>query len=167
VTPAVPPAGPTEPTDPEHLASAYNTTQNDVFGDNLLEPGVSEHSAPEDTVTERSSTGHPTSEHPDTEHPDTEHPDTEHPDTEHNEFDCSRARLKLYEYLDGEMAPDDCTRIREHLAQCAPCLQEYDLDQMLKALVRRSCSSEAAPMQLRMQIMSHITTFKMTIEIRD
>ena len=86
---------------------------------------------------------------------------------EHNDYDCSRARLQLYEYLDGEMGPDDCAKISEHLEHCGPCLKEYDLDQMLKALVRRSCTCETAPTQLRMQIMSRITTINMTIEFRD
>ena len=86
---------------------------------------------------------------------------------EHNDFDCSRARLQLYEYLDGEMDPDDCARIRVHLKHCGPCLKEYDLDQMLKALVRRSCGCEAAPTELRMQILSRITTINLTVEYRD
>ncbi len=73
-------------------------------------------------------------------------------------FDCSRALVQVYEYLDGEMGPDDCAKIREHLAQCGPCLKEYDIDQMLKTLVHRSCGREAAPTQLRMQIMARITT---------
>jgi len=84
-----------------------------------------------------------------------------------DEFDCSRARLQLYEYVDGEMDAADCPKIREHLAKCGPCLEEYDLDQMLKAMVRRSCGSDAAPTELRMQIMSRITTIKMTVEFRD
>jgi len=86
---------------------------------------------------------------------------------EHNEFDCSRARLQLYEYLDGEMDPDDVDKIREHLAHCGPCLKEYDLDQMLKELVRRSCGCEPAPTELRMQIMSRITTINLTVELRE
>ncbi|MBC7557826.1 MAG: mycothiol system anti-sigma-R factor [Dermatophilaceae bacterium] len=85
----------------------------------------------------------------------------------HEGFDCSRARLQLYEYLDGEMDPDDCVKIRAHLEQCGPCLKEYDIDQIIKALVRRSCDCEAAPMELRSQIMSRITTFTMTVEYRD
>ena len=83
---------------------------------------------------------------------------------EHEGFDCSRARFQIYEYLDGEMQADDCAKIREHLAHCGPCLKEYDIDQMLKAMVRRSCGCEAAPTQLRMQIMSRITTITMTVE---
>jgi mycothiol system anti-sigma-R factor len=86
---------------------------------------------------------------------------------EHDELDCSRARLQLYEYLDGEMGSDDCAKIREHLEHCGPCLREYDLDQTLKALVRRSCGCEVAPTELRMQIMSRITTINMTVEFRD
>ena len=86
---------------------------------------------------------------------------------EHDEYDCSHARLQLYQYLDGEMNPDDCAKISEHLEHCAPCLEEYDLDQMLKALVRRSCTCESAPTKLRLQIMSHITQINTTIEFRD
>jgi mycothiol system anti-sigma-R factor len=84
--------------------------------------------------------------------------------SEHDEVDCSRALLQVYQYLDGEMGPDDCARIREHLAQCGQCLKEYDVDQMLKMLVRRSCACESAPMQLRMQIMARITTI--TVELQ-
>jgi mycothiol system anti-sigma-R factor len=62
------------------------------------------------------------------------------------------------------MGPDDCAKIREHLAQCGPCLKEYDVDQMLKTLVHRSCGSEAAPMQLRMQIMARITTISVELQ---
>jgi len=86
---------------------------------------------------------------------------------DHDELDCSRARLQLYEYLDGEMGSDDCVKIREHLEHCGPCLKEYDLDQTLKALVRRSCGCEVAPTELRIQIMSRITTINMTVEFRD
>jgi mycothiol system anti-sigma-R factor len=84
-----------------------------------------------------------------------------------DEFDCSRARLQVFEYLDGEMEPDDCAKIREHLEQCGPCLEEYDLDQMLKAIVRRSCGCEPAPTELRTQIMTRITTINLTVEFRE
>ena len=83
---------------------------------------------------------------------------------EHDEVDCSSALLQVYEYLDGEMGPDNCAKIRAHLAQCGPCLKEYDIDQMLKTLVHRSCGCEAAPTQLRMQIMARITTI--TVELQ-
>ena len=77
---------------------------------------------------------------------------------EQDAMDCSRTLLQVYEYLDGEMGPDDCDKIRDHLAHCGQCLKEYNIDQMLKTLVHRSCECEAAPTQLRVQIMARITT---------
>ncbi len=43
-----------------------------------------------------------------------------------------------------------------HLEECSPCLQQYDLDVALKALVRRCCQ-ETAPADLRDRIMIKIT----------
>jgi len=79
--------------------------------------------------------------------------------------DCSEVLHRVYEYLDGEMTGDDTAKIKRHLEECGPCLHEYDLDQALKALVKRSCASEQAPVQLRTQIMARITTIR--YEIRD
>jgi len=67
--------------------------------------------------------------------------------------DCAAVLDRVYEYLDGELGPGDLDRIREHLDDCGPCLQQYDLDVALKALVRRSCGCEAAPIELRQRIM--------------
>lgn len=80
----------------------------------------------------------------------------------HHETDCGSVLEHLYEYLDGEMSGDDCTRFAQHLAECAPCLSEYERDQALKALVRRSCACEAAPDTLRTQIIARFTSI--TIE---
>ncbi len=71
--------------------------------------------------------------------------------------DCSEALLRVYEYLDGELGPEDCAKIPAHLDECGPCLKEYDLDTTLKALVRRSCGAEHAPEALRTTIMSRIS----------
>jgi len=86
---------------------------------------------------------------------------------EHDAFDCSRALLQAYDYLDGEMGAEDCAKVRAHLDQCGPCLKEYDIDLMLKTVVHRSCGGEAAPTELRMEIMARITTLiAMTAEPR-
>ena len=86
---------------------------------------------------------------------------------EHDGFDCSRALLQAYDYLDGEMGPEDCAKVREHLAQCGPCMKEYDIDQLLKTLVRRSCGGEAAPTQLRREIMARITLITVSVDLQD
>ena len=54
--------------------------------------------------------------------------------------DCSEALLRVYEFLDGELGPDECAKIQAHLDECGPCLKEYDLDTTLKALVKRVAS---------------------------
>ncbi len=77
--------------------------------------------------------------------------------------DCSAALHRVYEYLDGEMTADDTAKIARHLDECGPCLAEYDLDQALKALVKRSCQCEEAPTALRTQIMMRITTVQMRL----
>ncbi|MGE9809421.1 MULTISPECIES: mycothiol system anti-sigma-R factor [unclassified Janibacter] len=74
--------------------------------------------------------------------------------------DCSETLHRVYEYLDGEMALVDTLKIQQHLADCAPCLAQYDLDQALKALVKRSCQCEEAPVALRTTILQRITTVR-------
>jgi len=78
--------------------------------------------------------------------------------------DCSEALLRVYEYLDGELGPDECAKIQAHLDECAPCLKEYDLDTTLKSLIKRSCESEHAPETLRMTIMSRISLTVIQVE---
>ena len=77
--------------------------------------------------------------------------------------DCSEVLHRVYEYLDGEMTVDDTVKIKHHLDACGPCLKQYDLDQALKALVKRSCACEEAPVELRTQIMARITTLRVTL----
>ena len=77
--------------------------------------------------------------------------------------DCSEVLHRVYEYLDGEMTATDTQKIRHHLDECAPCLREYDLDLVVTAVVKRSCECEEAPVALRTQIMTRITTIRYEI----
>ena len=70
--------------------------------------------------------------------------------------DCAEALSKLFAFLDSELDEADGDRIREHLADCEPCLTEYDIEDPLKKLVRRSCL-EAAPAWLHVRIRQQIT----------
>ncbi|MGO4598253.1 mycothiol system anti-sigma-R factor [Terrabacter sp. 2RAF25] len=78
--------------------------------------------------------------------------------------DCSEALLRVYEYLDGELGPEECAKIQAHLDECGPCLKEYDLDTTLKSLIKRSCECEQAPEALRMTIMSRISLTVIQVE---
>jgi len=74
--------------------------------------------------------------------------------------DCSEALLRVFEFLDGEMGPDDHAKIRAHLDTCGECLRQYDLDQMVKVVVKRSCAPEPAPVHLRATIMRRLTVIR-------
>ncbi|WP_334685053.1 mycothiol system anti-sigma-R factor [Intrasporangium calvum] len=78
--------------------------------------------------------------------------------------DCSEALLRVYEFLDGELGPGECAKIQAHLDECGPCLNEYNLDTTLKALIKRSCNAEHAPDALRTSIMTRISMTVFRIE---
>ena len=82
----------------------------------------------------------------------------------HHETDCREVLDRVFEYLDDEMAELDCAKIKQHLEECGPCLQEYDLDQALKALIRRSCACESAPDELRTRVLTRITEVRIQFE---
>ena len=80
-----------------------------------------------------------------------------------HETDCREVLDRVYEYLDSEVTADDIAKIRHHLEECSPCLKEYDIEDHLKALVRRCCQ-EAAPADLRVRIMSQITHIRLQMD---
>ena len=76
---------------------------------------------------------------------------------------CELVVHRMHEFLDHEL--DDATgdEIRAHLAACEPCLHRYDVEQAVRTLVRRTCSSEVAPPSLRTRIVSQLTVIRRTL----
>ncbi len=70
--------------------------------------------------------------------------------------ECDGVLERVYAVLDGEVSQAEVAAIHEHLEACAPCLEEYEVQAALKALVRRCCV-EQAPAQLRARIVESIT----------
>lgn len=64
----------------------------------------------------------------------------EHPAGE----DCADFLERIMRLIDNELEDGDCAIVREHLDNCSPCLERYDLQRTVKMLVARSCS-ETAP----------------------
>jgi mycothiol system anti-sigma-R factor len=65
--------------------------------------------------------------------------------------ECEEALRTLYIYLDGELTLERRTAIKQHLSECAPCLQAFDFETELKSLVARSCRDQV-PESLRHRI---------------
>lgn len=81
-----------------------------------------------------------------------------------HEIDCAAVIEQMYAYLDQEDTALELTQIRAHLEECAPCLHQFNVEEMLKKLVRRSCACEAAPDHLRVRIITQITSLRIRFE---
>ena len=81
-----------------------------------------------------------------------------------DEFDteCREALEKLYAVIDSELANADIATIERHLAECAPCLSEYDVERIIKKIVARSCH-EHAPEPLRARVLTTIRTVSVSV----
>jgi mycothiol system anti-sigma-R factor len=64
---------------------------------------------------------------------------------------CADFLERIVCFLDNELDAADVADVRVHLEECAPCLQNYDLQRTVKALVARSCV-ETAPDALRQRV---------------
>ena len=84
--------------------------------------------------------------------------------SENHDVDCSEALARLFEFLDTEIDEVEGDRIRRHLADCEPCLSEYDAGDHLKRLVRRSCT-ELAPAELHVRIRQQITVLRTEVDL--
>lgn len=76
-----------------------------------------------------------------------------------HETPCSEVLDRLYEYIDGELGGEPCHAIKDHLEECSPCLKEFGLEEVVKAVVKRSCSDPAPP-ELRAKVLLRIETVR-------
>ena len=76
--------------------------------------------------------------------------------------DCSEVLDRVFYFIDNELEDADYTEIQQHLDECGPCLQKYDLERTVKALVARSCS-EHAPETLREKVLLRIRSVQVEI----
>jgi mycothiol system anti-sigma-R factor len=78
----------------------------------------------------------------------------------YHDTDCSEFMLRIYEYMDGEMGPEENLRFAAHVRQCRPCLEQHRVDQTVKSLIRRVEPAAQAPETLRASIIARITTIR-------
>ena len=89
-----------------------------------------------------------------------------HAEGEEHEVDCGEALARLFEFIDAEIGELEGDRIRRHLADCEPCLSEYDVADHLKKLVRRSCT-DVAPTELHVRIRQQLTVLRTQVRTAD
>jgi anti-sigma factor (TIGR02949 family) len=76
---------------------------------------------------------------------------------------CEHVLARVYEFLDNELDHASGDAIRKHLVDCEPCLDRFDVEQALKALVNRTCGGDKAPSQLRAKIVTQMTVIRRSV----
>ncbi len=71
--------------------------------------------------------------------------------------DCNEVLEHLYAFHDNELSEAEADHIRAHLMACEPCLDSFEVEEALRALIRKCCVSEAvASVELRMRVQTTI-----------
>ena len=76
--------------------------------------------------------------------------------------ECANFLEQIVYLLDNELDEASCTEVRIHLDSCHPCLEKYDIQRTVKAIVARSCS-ESAPEDLRERVRLRIRQVQVEI----
>jgi mycothiol system anti-sigma-R factor len=76
--------------------------------------------------------------------------------------DCADFLEQIVYLLDDELDAADRAAVRVHLDSCNPCLEKYDLQRTVKAIVARSCT-EVAPAELRDRVRLRIREVQVQI----
>jgi len=82
-----------------------------------------------------------------------------------HEVPCSEILDQVYMYLDNEMPdPAESAKIKAHLDECGPCLDQFGLEKAVKALVHRSCGCDDVPSDLRDKVLERIRVARVELE---
>ena len=85
-----------------------------------------------------------------------------HGSDEPTNSECADFLERIVYFLDNELDETDKSAVRLHLDACNPCLEKYDLQRTVKAVVARSCC-EAAPQELRERVLFRIREVQVRI----
>ncbi|WP_110241908.1 mycothiol system anti-sigma-R factor [Nocardioides gilvus] len=80
----------------------------------------------------------------------------------HDDQGCADYLERIVYFLDNELDEADCSVVQQHLDECGPCLNKYDLQKTVKTIVARSCS-ESAPQSLRERVLVEIREVQLRI----
>jgi mycothiol system anti-sigma-R factor len=78
-----------------------------------------------------------------------------------HETDCRQVLAELWLFLDNECNRERRELLRRHLDECGPCLEEFGLEEHLKALLARKCGGDHAPDALKQRLRDSIREIMM------
>ena len=85
-----------------------------------------------------------------------------HDHTDATAGECADFLEQIVYLIDNELDAADIAAVKVHLEACSPCLERYDLQRTVKAIVARSCS-ESAPQELRERVLLRIREVQVRI----
>lgn len=78
--------------------------------------------------------------------------------TDPDVHDCGDILDQLYAFHDHELSEEEADHIREHLLACEPCLDQFQVEEALRTLIRKSCNCDAvASEDLYLRVRTTIT----------
>ena len=72
--------------------------------------------------------------------------------------DCSAVHEQVYAFPDHQLSAAAAADIREHLMACEPCLDKFQVEEAMRALIQRCCREDLAPEGLRVRIRASFTS---------
>jgi anti-sigma factor (TIGR02949 family) len=72
---------------------------------------------------------------------------------------CDKAKKDLEEYLHNELCSEEAADIREHMANCVDCSDEFKVGVVLTEAVKRACE-ETAPEDLKTEVLIKIRSMQ-------
>lgn len=88
--------------------------------------------------------------------------DHEHLHDDPSNAECADFLERIVRLIDNELESGDCAVVRAHIDSCSPCLERYDLQRTVKAVVARSCG-ETAPAELRARVRVQIQQIQLKL----
>jgi mycothiol system anti-sigma-R factor len=73
-----------------------------------------------------------------------------------HETDCSEVLAEVWLFLDNECDQKRRELLQRHLDECGPCLEEFGIEEHLKALLARKCGGDHAPDGLKQRLRESI-----------
>jgi len=71
-------------------------------------------------------------------------------------MNCGECVEHLYEFLDRELTPELEREVRAHIAECTPCDEQFDFEEMFLKFVRARCQTQGAPPELKRRILREL-----------
>jgi mycothiol system anti-sigma-R factor len=71
-------------------------------------------------------------------------------------MDCAKVLADVWLLIDHECSSAQRAKLERHLDECGPCLEEYGIEEHLKALLARKCGGEHAPDTFKQRLRARI-----------